>query len=380
MSQNQWATYSGQQLAASFAQEADAFGAIAMSPGFENLLTQYHDYDSFLQTLNNDSNRKRSVDTLLSNNGIIDTAIPTQELAQIFCQAQIAACAELFNGWRINSSQFSREGILALAKQGSEGLVNIPAIPIDIRPDQYSESQRQLLNGVNVIQNIDTVRIMQVLKLLGLITCHADETHQLSLGVGNGYRDLFGIHLTPRITTERDASSTNFYFETIEKRAAHTVLIDNDPVYKSHFDTLNREEGGRVLALNNDADLAFKLLEIEQKESNLMRRNMVACLRLDYRMIPDEEIFLRSTYKVIDEKADLIMTIGAGNNLEELEGRLKCFDNLFSILTERELKPVRILLHGKGSAAEQRSQPNFGQLAYASYQILYCKLDRACLK
>ena len=159
MSQNQWATYSGQQLAASFAQEADAFGAIAMSPGFENLLTQYHDYDSFLKTLNNDSNRKRSVDTLLSNNGIIDTAIPTQELAQIFCQAQIAACAELFNGWRINSSQFSREGILALAKQGSEGLVNIPAIPIDIRPDQYSESQRQLLNGVNVIQNIDTVRL-----------------------------------------------------------------------------------------------------------------------------------------------------------------------------------------------------------------------------
>ena len=260
MSQNQWATYSGQQLAASFAQEADAFGAIAMSPGFENLLTQYHDYDSFLKTLNNDSNRKRSVDTLLSNNGIIDTAIPTQELAQIFCQAQIAACAELFNGWRINSSQFSREGILALAKQGSEGLVNIPAIPIDIRPDQYSESQRQLLNGVNVIQNIDTVRIMQVLKLLGLITCHADETHQLSLGVGNGYRDLFGIHLTPRITTERDASSTNFYFETIEKRAAHTVLIDNDPVYKSHFDTLNREEGGLVLAFNNDAYLSLKLL------------------------------------------------------------------------------------------------------------------------
>lgn len=380
MSQNRWATYSGQQLAASFALEADAFGAIAMSPGFENLLTQYNDYDSLLKALNSDSNRRRIVDTLLSKNGIIDTAIPTQELAQIFCQAQIAACAELFNGWRINSAQLSREGVLALVKQGSEGLINIPAIPVDTQPDQYSESQRQLLNGVNVIQNIDTVRIMQVLKLLGLITSHADEIHQLSLGVGNGYRDLFGIHLTPRITREQDASSTTFYFETIEKRAAHTVLIDNDPVYKSHFDTLNKEEGGRVLALNTDADMAFKLLEAEQKDSNLVRRNMVACLRLDHRMIPDGETFLRSTRKVIDEKADLIMTIGAGNNLEEFEGRLKCFDDLFSILTERQLKPIRILLHGKGSAAEQRNRPNFGQLAYASYQILYCKLDRARLE
>ena len=64
MSQNQWATYSGQQLAASFAQEADAFGAIAMSPGFENLLTQYHDYDSFLKTLNNDQYKKLGVNAL----------------------------------------------------------------------------------------------------------------------------------------------------------------------------------------------------------------------------------------------------------------------------------------------------------------------------
>ena len=143
---------------------------------------------------------------------------------------------------------------------------------------------------------------------------------------------------------------------------------------------MNKEEGGRVLALNTDADMAFKLLEAEQKDSNLVRRNMVACLRLDHRMIPDGETFLRSTRKVIDEKADLIMTIGAGNNLEEFEGRLKCFDDLFSILTERQLKPIRILLHGKGSAAEQRNRPNFGQLAYASYQILYCKLDRARLE
>ena len=56
MSQNQWATVSGQQLASAYAQEADALGAIAMSPGFGNLISHYKDYDSYLDALNADSN------------------------------------------------------------------------------------------------------------------------------------------------------------------------------------------------------------------------------------------------------------------------------------------------------------------------------------
>ena len=48
MSQNQWATFSGQQLAAAYAQEADALGAIAMSPDFGDLISNYKDYDRYL--------------------------------------------------------------------------------------------------------------------------------------------------------------------------------------------------------------------------------------------------------------------------------------------------------------------------------------------
>jgi hypothetical protein len=105
-------------------------------------------------------------------------------------------------------------------------------------------------------------------------------------------------------------------------------------------------------------------------------RNLVVGLRIDHHMIPDAEKFLRLIGTVIDSNADLIFTIGAGNNVTEFEGRLSCFNKLFAALTRVGLKPVRLLLHGKGSTQEQRSRPNFGQLAYTSYQILYCKLQR----
>ncbi|NKB33090.1 MAG: hypothetical protein GKR91_08335 [Pseudomonadales bacterium] len=379
MSQNQWASYSGQQLTSAYALEADAFGEIAMSPGFDSLISQFNDYDAYLEHLENQSSHRQTVSALLKNNGIIDTAVPSLELAKLFCLAQLAASAELFHSWQIASSKLNCDGMRELIIQTSASIRNIPAIPSETHPDQYSESQRQLLNGINVLQNVDTVRVMQILRLLGLISTTASDIHQVSLGVGNGYRDLFGIHLTPKITRLEDGSGVKFQFETVEKQAAHTVLVDNDPVYKNHFSGLNERESGRVLALNTDADQALKTLDEKQQESELSMRSSVVCLRLDHRMMPDVEQFLKSIASVIDSSADLIMTIGAGNNLLEFEGRLKCFDGLFEYLTQVGLNPVRVLLHGQGSAAEQRSNPNFGQLAYSSYQILYCKLDRSRL-
>ena len=376
MTQNHWATLSGQQLASAYALEADAFGAIAMSPSFDGLIRQFNDYDSYLKRLNQDSKHRETVRSLLKNDGIIDTAVPTRELAQLFCLAQIAACSELFRGWEINSSQLNREGIRALVDQGSARIRNIPEIPLETRPDQYSEAQRQLLNGVNVIQNVDTIRVLQVVKLLGLISIHASDIQQLSLGVGNGYRDLYGIHGVARISKKQEGASTILNFDMLEQQAAHTVLVDSDPTYHDHFENLNREEADRVLALNTEADQAMKTLGKKQLKLDLSLRNLVVGLRIDHHMIPDAEKFLGLIATVIDSNADLIFTIGAGNNLMEFEGRLNCFDKLFAALTQIGLKPIRLLLHGKGSPQEQRSRPNFGQLAYTSYQILYCKLQR----
>ena len=376
MKENQWASFSGQQLASVYALEADALGAIAMSPGFDNLIRQFDDYESYLIRLLNDPIHKQNVDALLSEHGVVDTAVPTKLLAQLFCQAQLAACAELFKGWKVDESQLNREGLRAVVGQASAEIIKVSKIPTEVHPEKYSEPQRQVMRGIDVIQNVDTVRVLQILKLMGLVSIQASESHQLSLGVGNGYRDLYGIHLIPRITMEKQREEVKLHFETLERQAAHTVLVDNDPAYKFQFDALNRKEEGKVLALNNDAEECVKRLEVEQKDLNLKLRNLVVCLRIDHRMVPDSRIFLNLIGRVIDSRADLIMTIGAGNNLLEFEGRLKCFDEMFASLVELGLKPVRILMHGRGSSAQKRSKPNFGELAYTSYQILYCSLER----
>ena len=378
--ENQWASFSGQQLASVYAREADALGAIAMSPGFDNLIPQFNDYESYLKRLLNHPNHKQNLGTLLSDNRVVDTAVPTNVLAQLFCQAHIAACAELFKVWKIDESQLNREGLRAVVAKASAEIIKVSKIPTEMPSEKYTDSQKQVMRGIDVIQNVDTVRVIQILKLMGLVSIQARESHQLSLGVGNGYRDLYGIHLIPRITMEKQREHVEFRFETIERQAAHTVLVDNDQAYKDQFDSLNRKEEGKVLALNNDAEESVKRLEVEQKESNLRQRNLVVCLRIDHRMIPDSKSFLNLMGRVIDSRADLIMTIGAGNNLLEFEGRLKCFDEMFASLVELGLKPVRILMHGRGSAAEKRSNPNFGELAYTSYQILYCSLERDHIK
>ena len=99
--------------------------------------------------------------------------------------------------------------------------------------EQMSSAQRQILSAVNVLQNADTVRVIQITRLLGMLTTPAEDTHQLSIGVGNGYRDLYGIY-GPKVTINEQPSKS-FVFDTQDKKAAHTVLIDNDPEQGEHF-------------------------------------------------------------------------------------------------------------------------------------------------
>ena len=75
MKENQWASFSGQQLASVYALEADALGAIAMSPGFDNLIRQFDDYESYLIRLLNDPIHKQNVVALLSEHSVVDTAL-----------------------------------------------------------------------------------------------------------------------------------------------------------------------------------------------------------------------------------------------------------------------------------------------------------------
>jgi hypothetical protein len=371
---SQWATYSGQQVADAYAREADAFGAIGSSPIFPSILDGFSSYEVYAEKIAKTANQQEQIRTIIENGGVLDTASPDKTLAQIFCVAQVAACCELFRSWKIPTAQLNREGMRQLVRQGSTAIQSVPAIPVETAPEQYSAAQRQLLSAINEIQNVDTVRCVQVTRLLGLITTPSTQIQQLSLGANNGYRDLYGIHLVPSISIQTDNPIATLSFKTGEQQAASTVLVDNDPVFAEHYAALNEKHRGRVLALNVDADRALQMLQIKQQGNALKRRNLVVGLRIDHRMIPDAEVFLRTIASVVDDSADLLLTVGAGNNQAEFEGRLQCFDALFGALGNMGLRPVRILMHAKGTPQEQRSRPHFGQLAYSSYQLLHCKL------
>lgn len=375
MTENKWATFSGQQLVSAYALEADTLGAFAQSAAFADLVGHFGNYEDYLRLLHSDLDYQSSLKRIISDEGIVNVALPSKELVLLFCQAQIAACTELFKGWEIPGDKLNRQGMRSLINKSTEALLNVPNVPTNMPTEQMSSAQRQILSAVNVLQNADTVRVIQITRLLGMLTTSAEDTHQLSIGVGNGYRDLYGIHMVPKVTVN-DLPSKSFVFDTQDKQAAHTVLIDNDPEQGEHFQQLNSRESETVLALNQGADESLKHLREALNESQIEPRNLVACLRIDHRMIPEPERFLELLAGLIAPEADLIMTIGAGHNLAEFEGRLNCFDSLFNLLTDLGHKPVRVILHKGGSSEEKRRTPAFGQLAYTSYQIIYCKIER----
>ena len=380
MGENQWASASGQLVADAFQREADAFGAIATRPIFRRMLEGFSDYEAHLHKLNKDSIHQQKIRELLQAGATIDTSKPTPTLVEIFCEAQVAVCCELFRGKNISASQMNREGMRLLARQAASKVINTPAITEDIFPANYSESQKDLLDELNHVGNLDTLRVMQVARLLGLIVVRSDSVRQLSLGAGNGYRDLYGIHAVPKITIQPLSAGDVFAFNVIDRVTENTVLIDNDPMLASHYEKLNAEQGGKMLAMNMDANRALQELQDKKQELGLGSRNLVAGLRIDHRMIPDAREFIRLISTVIDSSADMLLTIGAGNNLAEFESRIRCFDALSKSLKSQGMEPIRIKLHGPGSSNDQRRLLNFGNLAYASYQILYCKLRRKNLQ
>ena len=48
LTENYWATFSGQQLASAYSLEADTLGAMAQDAAFEGVIQHFRDFDSHL--------------------------------------------------------------------------------------------------------------------------------------------------------------------------------------------------------------------------------------------------------------------------------------------------------------------------------------------
>jgi len=282
--------------------------------------------------------------------------------------SHMAACCELLKGLTMDFTALTRD---------SQAIVNNV---LEILNGDYNEIEYRL-------HTADAVRTIQILKILGFMTKRTQSIHQLSLGAADGVKDIRAIHLVPsyqKATNPGMSSSKligNLYkIAMTEEKADDVIIVDGDPKKKDMYEKWNEHKGYNVLAINEDTMKALEILPRIMKENNLPLRDLVVALRIEHKMIPSVKNFLRLLKDTVADAADLIVTIGSGQSLEDFDGRTSTIRNMSSELTNLGMKPVIIKLHGQGALEQQYNDPIFGLSGITTYQILYCKLKKKLLE
>lgn len=359
------------QLAeAGFLHELEHLIRATHRPEFRDLLPAFVSYKNFLTTEKHRFFGIHLAKRLLKEKRILDFASDRKEIQKLALCANLAAWTEIFHGWTIpvGGLQVTRANeYLQMALSST----NIPR-------DELGRGMAQRLN------NGDTVRVVQILKLLDLIAEDTGSHQQLSLGASIGRRDCYALHLTPSILplapVSTAAAPPSLHFSVQPSSAAHTILIDNDPSLQPIYDALNKETEGKVSASNTDICEGLRLLAEQINRSQLEPRTLVAAFRIEPAAFGDFRSIIDAVGKVIDRSADLVMTIGSGDTDDVFRERLQVLGEISDELARRDLKPVRIKTYKGQSLNEQRSKPVFGLNQYASYETLYCRLDRSKLE
>jgi hypothetical protein len=139
---------------------------------------------------------------------------------------------------------------------------------------------------------------------------------------------------------------------------------------------LNAEGQGSVKAITADLYEGLDWLTQQVENRVMPPRTMVVAYRIEPRAFPDIEQFLDSIGNVIADSADLVMTIGSGDTTEEFRHRIDVLEGIYRNLADKGMNPLRIKYYSGVNTEEQRASPVFGLNQYASYETLYCKLDK----
>lgn len=294
--------------------------------------------------------------------GVIDVYGSRSELIRdAFATAHLAACCHLLHSSTLTLKQLQARQLLPMAQQFLNSCQH-----------QSNEYRTRMVGKLHAM---DAIRSMQLVRALGLISRPSSETYQLGIGAAEGTRDILSVHVAPRIELiGRD--ETIVYRLLAEKQlAAETVIVDLDATYREHYENLNKDESMNVRAYNMATIDALALIPRDTRRG----RNLITGLRIDHRMLADVREFFKRLVACLDEEADLLLTIGAGDTARDFEGRTEKFRELFAELKGAGMRPLLFKLHGPGSPAKQRHSLNVGNLRASSYQILYCRLDKAKL-
>jgi hypothetical protein len=351
---------SHEQFATEYMTEIRDLVKAAESPEFDRLVERFSNYPEYLASRRAlDPSPIDRVMAASAGTGVVDLARKklSEEIHEALLMAHMAACCHLLHSSRLARSQFQRQVLVGLAQQFVQSCQG--------KPEDYR------MRMVGKFHTMDTVRIMQLLRVLGLVTRPSQDMVQLGMGAADGTRDVLSIHLMPDIQVS-SAQGGPFLSLRAEKRLpAEAIIVDADPVYAEQYEKLNEDPSNNVTAYNCDTMQA-----LEAVSRNMARkRNFVTCLRIDHRMIPDAEAFLKQLAPCIDDDCDFVLSIGAGDTLDDFKGRVDTVAELFKALQGANLRPVLFKLHGPGSLGQQWRSLLFGNARASSYQILYCRLS-----
>lgn len=332
---------------------------LSKRPDYDSLLQRFSDYPAFLAQRAADSvsvtalTRERG-----AQHGVDPLSTKHTQLRDAFATAHLAACCHLLHGSSLTLGQLRGDQLLTLARQFLEASRH--------KPDEYR------VRIVGKLHAMDTMRSVQLLRALGLFTRPSTELAQLGLGCGEGNRDLLFMHLAPHIALSGEGKNRLYQPGTTRETAPDSVIVDADPMHQEDFQALEQDPELNVRAYNLPTLEALGKLRDEGRPA----RNLVTGFRIDHRMLPDVREFLTRLSPCLDDEADLIFTIGAGDTPQDFEGRTNTFRSLQQNLIQAGLQPLLLRLHGPGSPARQRQSLKVGNLGVSSYQILYCRLVR----
>ena len=352
-----------------FLHELGKLVEITQSIGFRELLPKFLTYNAFLTTGKQRFFIESLTENLLKETRFIDASNCPTDAGKLFLCANLAACCEIFSGWTIpvNDLDMNRTNEyleMALANAG-------------VDKESLGRNMAQRLN------NGDTVRVVQTLKLLGLLDADISSCHQISLGASIGRRDCHAMHLEPSIIPAGTIATSEVLsplrFNVRPGKPADIILMDNDPVMKPVYDRLNTEGKGHIAAMVTDLYDGLGGLARQVEDSEVTPRTMVVAFRIEPRAFTDIDRFLDSIGKVIAESADFVMTIGSGDTTDEFRHRQDVLTVLNRRLSDHGMNPFRIKAYSGGNTEEQRANPVFGLNQYASYETLYCRLEKSKL-
>lgn len=341
-----------------YAAEFASLIMVAQSNLRDKYFSRIANYDAFIKSVASDEQvtkigraiRKKSILYLKKDQEILLDAALT---------AHLAICCELLTGSSIPLSVLKKENLHLITRKFFDTFGNLGE----------DTAKRNMLEFN--LHSADAFRTIQILRGLGLFLRSSENINQLSLGAGSAKKDIRSIHLTPKITF---GPEDTIHFNFIENNAQDIVIVDGDPSRKAEYTQMTENEELPVFAINDDASEALKDLPNILNKNKLKRRNTVIGLRIDHRMIPDVGDFFRILAGSIADSTDLVITIGAGFDLDDFTGRTEVILELHDYLKSAGLAPLLIKLHGEGSIEEQWSRPSFGLNEIATYQILYCNL------